>query len=143
MHGTAELPLESLLARAGAQVHHDPAALAQCLGLRVATQDGAVRIKTVLRDGLAEQAGLAVGDDWLGIELPAAEGQAPVAWRLRNLDELPWLMGAHSSATAILGRGARLLKLPLQVQREATAWRLGVGDASQLNDWLQAKAPAA
>ena len=143
VHGTAELPLESLLARAGVQVHHDPAPLAQCLGLRAVTQDGAVRIKTVLRDGLAEQAGLAVGDDWLGIELPAAAGQEPVAWRLSNLDELPWLMGTHAGVTAIVGRGARLLKLPLQVQRQATSWRLGVGDASQLNDWLHAKAPAA
>ena len=125
------------------QVHHDPAPLAQCLGLRAATQDGAVRIKTVLRDGLAEQAGLAVGDDWLGIELPAAAGQEPDAWRLSNLDELPWLMGTHTGVTAIVGRGARLLKLPLQVQRQATSWRLGVGDASQLNDWLHAKAPAA
>jgi hypothetical protein len=145
VHGTVELPLEPLLTRAGVQVHHDPAQLAQCLGLRVATQDGAVRIKTVLRDSLAEQAGLAVGDDWLGIELPSddvREGREtsssdPAAWRLRNLDDLPWLIGTHRQLTAIVGRGARLLKLPLQVQRQTTSWRLSVGDASQLNDWLK------
>src|SRR5690606_1317776 len=39
-HGTADLPLEWLLARAGVQVHHDSASMAQRLGLRCTPKDG-------------------------------------------------------------------------------------------------------
>ena len=137
VHGTTELPLESLLARAGVTVHHDPAAIAQCLGLRCVTQDGGLRIKTVLRGGLAEQAGFAAGDDWLGVELPASGGQEAPAWRLRTLDDLPCLAGPHTTLTALVGRGARLQRLPLRYLREATNWRLTVSDRTQLVDWLQ------
>ena len=116
---------------------HDPAAIAQCLGLRCVTQDGGLRIKTVLRGGLAEQAGFAAGDDWLGVELPASGGQEAPAWRLRTLDDLPCLAGPHTTLTALVGRGARLQRLPLRYLREATSWRLTVSDRTQLVDWLQ------
>ena len=140
VHGTTELPLESLLTRAGVTVHHDPAAIAQCLGLRCMPQDGGLRIKTVLRGGLAEQAGFAAGDDWLGVELPASDGQAAHAWRLRTLDDLPCVAGPHTTLTALVGRGARLQRLPLRYLREATSWRLTVSDRTQLADWLQPSA---
>jgi predicted metalloprotease with PDZ domain len=139
VHGTAELPLESLLVRAGVHVHHDGAPMAQRLGLRCTPKDGGLRIQTVLRGGAAEQAGMAAGDDWLGISLPGAEGtanQPAPAWRLRALDDLAWLAGPHTEVQALVGRGARLLTLPLQLRSVATQWRLAVGDAAQVGAWL-------
>ncbi|ARU04522.1 peptidase M61 [Comamonas serinivorans] len=174
VHGTDELPLASLLTRAGVQVHHDPAPVAQRLGLRCTPRDGGLRIQTVLRGSLAEQAGLAAGDDWLGITLPApgeadpADASTGPSWRLRTLDDLPALAGPHTRVQALVGRGARLLSLPLQLHHEAQpsearsgearpgeaqansdrtgqnppgagrSWRLGVADAAQVSAWLAA-----
>lgn len=78
VHGTAELPLRDRLERFGVAWSHEPASLAQRLGVKVS--EGAlsgVQVKQVLRASPAERAGLAAGD-----ELLAADG-----WRLRRLDD--------------------------------------------------------
>lgn len=137
VHGTADLPVLDLLAAAGAKVHRDKAPLAQTLGLRVATDGGALTVKNVLRGGAGEAAGLAAGDEWLGVEFaPAKRGQPPEAWRVRKLDEVAALRGTRSALTALVARDGRLLRCPLTWPADDTAVRLTVDDATRLGHWL-------
>ncbi|BEU95568.1 M61 family metallopeptidase [Acidovorax sp. DW039] len=114
VHGTDELPLESLLAAHGVTLKAEPAQLAQRLGLRVA-ENHSVQIKTVLRGGAAEQAGMAAGDEWLGIEV---KGQG---WRIAKLDDVAFYTGPHRQLTALVARDGRLLRLPLSLPLAAPA----------------------
>lgn len=108
VHSTAELPLAKLLAAHGVTLQAEAPQPAQRLGLRV-TENSAVQIKAVLRGGLAEQAGMAAGDEWLGIEV---DGQG---WRIAKLSDLALYAGAEAQVTALVARDARLLRLPLQL----------------------------
>ena len=108
VHSTMELPLAELLATNGVHIQAEAPQLAQRLGLRVA-ENHSVQIKTVLRSGLAEQAGMAAGDEWLGLEVL---GQG---WRISRLDDVAFYMGAETSATALVSRDGRLLRLALEL----------------------------
>lgn len=129
IHGTGELPLQPLLQQHGIAVTEEPAPLAQRLGLRL-QESGGVHIKTVLRGGAAERAGLAAGDEWLGVEV------GKLGWRLSRLDDLPLYAGTAQRVTALVSRDKRLLRLPLRLPRESTTWRLSVRDAAAVNAWL-------
>ena len=138
VHGTGDLPVRELLAAAGAKVHKDKAPLAQGLGLRV-TENGAITVKTVLRGSAAEAAGLAAGDEWLGVEFaPVRRGQPPEGWRVRKLDEVAALRGARTTLTALIARDGRLLRCPLTWPDACDAVRLTVEDAARLAPWLGA-----
>ena len=113
VHGTGELPLEALLAAHGITLQPQAPQPAQRLGLRVA-EDTAVQVKTVLRGGLAERAGMAAGDEWIGIEV---QGQG---WRITKLDEIALYAGAETSVTALVARDRRLLRLPLALSHPPT-----------------------
>lgn len=65
VHGKGELPVKALQAH-GVSVFEDPAQLAHRLGMRVS--GNGLHVKAVLRDGIAEKAGFAAGDEWLGVE---------------------------------------------------------------------------
>ena len=130
VHGTRELPLEDLLKAHGVNVHRDPAPLQQRLGLRTADGPGGVQIKTVLRGGAAEAAGLAAGDEWIGLE---AGGQA---WRLTRIDDLPLYAGAQRRLVALVARDRRLIRLDLQLPGGGAVWRLSVGEARRVQAWL-------
>src|SRR5690606_33794921 len=108
VHSTAELPLAELLAAHGVTLQTEVPQPAQRLGLRVA-EGSAVQIKAVLRGGLAERAGMAAGDEWLGIEV---QGQG---WRIGKLADLALYVGDEHHLTALVARDARLLRLPLQL----------------------------
>ncbi len=141
VHSTAELPLAELLQAHGIALQSDTPQPAQRLGLRV-TEGSAVLIKTVLRGGLAEQAGMAPGDEWLGIEV---QGQG---WRITHLDDLALYAGKAPQVTALVARDRRLLRLPLALQRPARSKRkasapeppdtvtLAVTDAARAARWL-------
>ncbi len=141
VHSTAELPLAELLQAHGIALQSDTPQPAQRLGLRVA-EGNAVLIKTVLRGGLAEQAGMAPGDEWLGIEV---QGQG---WRITHLDDLALYAGKAPQVTALVARDRRLLRLPLALQRPARSKRkasapeppdtvtLAVTDAARAARWL-------
>ena len=129
VHGTGELPLRALLEAQGVRVLEEPSQLAQTLGLRVA-EDGGITVKVVLDGGAAADAGLAAGDEWLGVELPAEKPGTPVAWRLTRLDELPLYAGAARRVTALVARDKRLLRLPLALPEKSTTWRLAPTDSS-------------
>ena len=134
VHSTDELPVAQLLALHGVTLQADTPQRAQQLGLRVAAGDG-IRIKTVLRGGLAERAGMAAGDEWLGIENGAGE-----AWRLKNLDDLAlYLAPDQTHTTALVARDQRLLRLPFELlaQGEHTdTVRLSVTDKKRAQRWL-------
>jgi len=132
IHGTRELPLESLLLARGVNVSHDPAQLQQRLGLRSSDSGGTVVVKTVLRGGAAEQAGFAPNDEWLGVEVG---GQG---WRLGKLDDLLLYAGSQRRLTALVARDRRLMRLELVLPAASTTWRLGLRDEAQARAWLNA-----
>lgn len=135
VHSTEELPLEELLALHGVQLQADTPQRAQQLGLRVAAGEG-IRIQSVLRGGLAEQAGLAAGDEWLGID----HGDA--AWRLQSLDDLSlYCPPEQPHTTALVARDQRLLRLPLALVAKdgvlSDTARLIITDEARAQQWLQ------
>ncbi len=138
VHGTQDLPAEKLLQAMGVKSTHEAAPLAQHLGLRVSEGTSGVTIKAVLRGGAGEAAGLAAGDEWLGIELPAPRrGEPAEAWRIHKLDEVAWLRGERPRLTALVSRDRRLLRCPLEWPPQGKALRLAVGDANRLSPWLK------
>ena len=138
VHGTAELPLKTLLASQGVKVLEESSQLAQALGLRVVESNG-ITLKVVLDGGPAAKAGMAAGDEWLGVELPATKtkGHATPAtgWRLTRLDELPLYAGPARRVTALVAREQRLLRLPLALPEKSTTWRLAPKDSGDPQPW--------
>ena len=143
VHSTAELPLAELLGAHGVTLKAEVPQPAQRLGLRVA-EGSAVQIKAVLRGGLAERAGMASGDEWLGIEV---QGQG---WRIAKLTDLALYAGAEKQVTALVARDARLLRLPLQLEPGAAPRKggqttaapadtvsLAVSDRALVAQWLE------
>ena len=130
VHGTRELPLKELLERHGIAVLEEPAPLAQRLGLRAGESGGTVQLKAVLRGGAAEQAGMAAGDEWIGVEV-AGQG-----WRVGKLDDVMLYAGAHRKLTAIVARDRRLLRLDLSLPAHALTWRLVLRDPAPAQAWL-------
>jgi predicted metalloprotease with PDZ domain len=96
--------------------------MSQRLGLRVSDAGGSVHIKGVLRGSAAEAAGLAAGDEWLGLDV-GAKGQGG-SWRLHKIDELAALLGKERQVIALVSRDKRLLRLPLTVPAQASSWTL-------------------
>ncbi|MDO5623352.1 MAG: peptidase M61 [Pseudomonadota bacterium] len=139
VHGTGDLPLKALLATQGVRVLEEPSQLAQTLGLRVAEDGGTLTLKVVLAGGPAALAGMAAGDEWLGLEVPTgpARKQAapPSAWRLRQLDDVPLYAGSAPSVTALVARDQRLLRLPLALPASATTWRLVPAEPAKAGPW--------
>ena len=144
VHSTSELPLAELLAAHGVHLQAEAPQWAQRLGLRVA-ENHSVQIKTVLRAGLAEQAGIAPGDEWLGVEV---QGQG---WRISKLDDVAFYAGTETSVTAVVARDGRLLRLALELPargHSATPRKssrhtpapdtvsLSASDAAALGRWL-------
>ena len=122
VHGTSELPLAALLQAQGVRIHAEPGNFAQHLGIRHADANGSVQIKAVLRGSAAERAGLAAGDEWLGLEVGSRNAHS--SWRVRKLDDVPPLLGAQRKAVALVARDQQLLRLPLVVPQQSTVWRL-------------------
>ena len=94
-------------------------------------------LKNVLRGGAAEAAGMAAGDEWLGVEFkPLKRGQSAEAWRISKLDEVNQLRGQRNKLTALVSRDKRLLRCALTWPETTQAVKLGVGDAGALSRWL-------
>jgi len=88
----------------------------------------------VLRGGAAEQAGLAAGDEWLGLEV--GTGKSRSSWRLGKLDDLLLYAGNQERVQALVARDRRLLSLPLKLPRQSTAWRLSAEQREKVQRWL-------
>ena len=123
VHSTRELPLKVLLTGQGLEVHDEPAAMAQRLGVRSEDAGGAVKIKMVLSGGAAQAAGLMAGDEWLGVIMAGGRGGGS-EWRLSKLDDLELLLGAQKRFAALVSRDKRLLRLPFVLPAKAWTWRL-------------------
>jgi len=132
VHGTSDLPLQTLLAAQGVTLTPEPTAivpLAQRLGLRVSETAHGIVIKNVMRGGLAEQAGFATGDEWLAID----------DWRIHKLDELTLLSGQAPQVQVLLSRDKRLLRLTLQLPGEnqaVSSFSLRSANEALLHTWL-------
>jgi len=112
VHGTDELPLTTLLQRFAVDLEAQPATLAQRLGVRVSESAlTGVKVSHVLSDGAGERAGLAPGDELIGID----------DWRLRRLDDASRVLPQDGTTTLVVGRDQRLLGLPLAVASLAPA----------------------
>jgi predicted metalloprotease with PDZ domain len=143
VHSTEDLPLREVLTRQGIEVHTDTASMAQRLGLRVSEAGGSVQVKGVLRGSAAETAGLAAGDEWLGLEVgKTAAARAQGGWRLSKLDDLPALLGRERQLVALVSRDKRLLRLALTVPAQASApaspWRLAMPAGRAPGQWPSA-----
>ncbi len=123
VHSTRELPLKALLNGQGLEVHEEPAAMAQRLGIRSEDVGAAVKIKMVLSGGAAQTAGWMAGDEWLGVSVAAGRGSAS-DWRLSKLDDLVPLLGDQKRFSALVSRDKRLLRLPVVLPAKAWTWRL-------------------
>ena len=133
VHSTSDLPLRDLLSAQGIEVSADSASMAQRLGLRVNEAGGHIYIKAVLRGSAAEAAGLAAGDEWLGLDV-GAKGQGG-SWRLNKLDDLPALLGREQKLQALVSRDKRLLRLPLTVPEPTSQWKLSVPASRKTGLW--------
>lgn len=108
VHSTGELPLRELLATHGIKSKAEPAQLAQKLGLRV-QENHSVQIKTVLRGGAAEQAGMMAADEWLAVDV---NGQR---WRISKLDDVLLYAAGADQLTAWVTRDQQILQLTLNL----------------------------
>lgn len=104
VHGTDDPPWQALLARAAVDWHQQAPTVAQRLGLRVSESAlTGVKVTHVMRGGAAEAAGLAAGDEIVGVE----------GWRVRRLDELPRLVPPGGALQLLVARDQRLHELSL------------------------------
>lgn len=104
VHGTDDAPWHSLLSRAGVDWNQQPPTVAQRLGLRVSESAlTGIKVTHVLHGGAAEAAGIAAGDELIGVE----------GWRVRRLDELPRLMAGSHALQVLVSRDQRLQALEL------------------------------
>ncbi|PAT31626.1 peptidase M61 [Vandammella animalimorsus] len=130
VHSTAALPLAQALASAGLALEHKPASWAQRLGLQLREAQGsALTISRIHSGSAAERAGMAVGDEWLGLAHSHSDGASAggaaaqpseaAGWRLKKLDELDGLLPDASAAQGplrvLLARDGRLLWRTLQL----------------------------
>jgi predicted metalloprotease with PDZ domain len=105
VHGTDDLPLPVLLGRAGIRWQAESVDLAAQLGLRVS--EGAlsgIHVKSVLRGGAGERAGVHAGDELLAID----------GWRLRRLEDARGWTRPGQAFELTLVRDQRLRTLSIQ-----------------------------
>ena len=132
VHGTEELPLESLLQSMGIREVAEPLKLSARWGLRGA--EGPVtgcQVRSVLRGGAAERAGLCAGDEILAVQ----------GWRVRRLDDAAqWVAsGLNDAMEVLISRDQRILRLALRPQAPDVAaptlqWRLLPEAAAPVSD---------
>jgi len=133
VHSTADLPLKALLTQHGVDYIEESAPLADQLGLKVA-ESGGIRIKSVLRNSASEQAGLAAGDEWIGIEV--LQSKRVTGWRLSKLDDLPLYLGKATAFKALVARDQRLMTLQVTLPSQVKQIKLAVKDVEKVQLWL-------
>ena len=123
VHGTADLPLQKLLAGVGVTWSVQAPTLAQRLGLRVSEGPlTGIKVQSVLRGGAGEAAGLSAGDELLAVN----------DWRVRRLDDAVRLLPASGPVELLVVRDGRVRRFPA-----------GVPDATEAGVITLAPAPVA
>ena len=112
VHGTDELPVESLLAGCGVRVRRHTASVAQALGVVVREEGGCITVCKVLEGSAAARAGLQAGDEWLAVQPEGDEGAGDF-WRLHRLKEIMLYAYPGQRVLALVARDGRLCHLPL------------------------------
>jgi len=113
VHGTDDLPLQSLLQQMGVQWELAQASLSQRLGVRLKETPQGLQVSAVMRGSPAEAAGMAAGDELLALD----------GWRLKRPDDWQTLMGTPSLKPLLVSRDQRILSLSLPILDKApTAW---------------------
>jgi predicted metalloprotease with PDZ domain len=131
VHGTADLPIQELLAAHGVTATPEPGSslpMAQRIGVRVSESSGHLIIKHVLRGGLAEKAGLSAGDEWIAAD----------DWRIHKLEDLTMLCGSTTQTIATVSRDKRLLRLPLTLPQADTERSTSFMLRTAKDEWLMA-----
>lgn len=143
VHGRADLPLPSLLQQHGLAWQTQAPTWAQRLGLKVQEGSSArasnLKIQAVLRGSAAEAAGLAAGDEWLGV---VVAGQS---WRINQLEQLAYLLppaaqDGQQAVGILYSREQRIHQGQLQLQlqsRPAPLQELRIADVDLLQKWLR------
>ena len=122
VHGTDELPLRPLLEAAGVDWATSAPTLAQRLGLRVGESAlTGVKVTHVLRGGAGEAAGLAAGDELLGVD----------GWRLRRLDDALRIVSPGRAAAWLVARDQRLHTLALTLPVEPAGGAVTLAPAAR------------
>jgi predicted metalloprotease with PDZ domain len=103
VHGTADLPLQPLLAELGVAWTTERATLVQRLGARLSETPQGLKISAVMRASVAERAGLAAGDELLALD----------DWRVGKIEDLVLLGALDGGRELLVARDRRLLRLPL------------------------------
>ncbi|MDD4944013.1 MAG: peptidase M61, partial [Rhodoferax sp.] len=139
VHGTADLPLETLLKAQGICYTLESASRLEQLGLRVIEQQD-LKVKSVLRGSAAEAAGMAAGDEWLGISLDTdalSTGTSPdPSWRIHTPDDVALVLGQATAFRALVARDQRLMWLPVRLPKPLHNVRLSVSDPALAEAWL-------
>ncbi len=124
VHGTAELPLQRLLASTAIAVHDEATPLAAGLGLRLSEGPlSGVQVKTVLVDSAAARAGISAGDELLAVD----------GWRIRRLDEMLQWCARDRPFELLLSRDRRLHHVRVEPEAHSPLhrqWRLALDDAA-------------
>jgi predicted metalloprotease with PDZ domain len=116
VHGTEDLPLPELLERFGIATREEaPGGWAAELGLKLSEGPvSGVQVKSVLRGGAAERAGLAPGDELLAVQ----------GWRIRRLDDAQAWVAPGQPFELLLVRDQRVLTLRVRPPEAGQAARV-------------------
>ena len=135
VHGTDELPLQTLLEQHGFSYKKESASRSEQLGLKLSEHNG-LFVKAVLRGSAAEQAGFAAGDEWLAVSV--ATDPAGGQWRVHKLDDLSVFLGTATTCQALIARDQRLLTLGLNLPDTVHSIKLSATDPARATLWLAA-----
>jgi predicted metalloprotease with PDZ domain len=104
--GCDDLPLAELLRSIGVSWQTKAAPVPQQLGCRLQDQAGGVKVQAVMRDSVAEHAGLSAGDELIALD----------DWRLKRAEDLTTWYSATRDQTLLVSRDQRLMPLTLPAQ---------------------------
>ncbi|HET8869831.1 MAG TPA: peptidase M61, partial [Aquabacterium sp.] len=91
---TDDLPIQSLLQKAGVSWNTKPAPLPQRLGVRLSETAGTVKVQAVMRHGVAEQIGLSAGDELIALD----------QWRIKRIEDLSTWRDDAREQTLLISR---------------------------------------
>ncbi|XVJ68610.1 MAG: M61 family metallopeptidase [Rhizobacter sp.] len=105
VHGTEDPPWQALLGRLGIAWKTEAPSLALRLGVKVSESAlTGIKVTQVLRGGVAETCGMAVGDELLALN----------GWRLRRLDDAQRLLNVPPVSTLLVCRDQKVFGLSLR-----------------------------